>query len=478
MPREFRAAWIATVANVDWPSRPGLPAALQQRELRTMLDRCVALNLNAVILQVRPHGDAIYPSELEPWTAYLSGSQGQAPAPTYDPLAFAIEEAHARGLELHAWFNPFRASHPSDQSPRDRQHFASRYPEHVVRYGKYEWMDPSSDAVHAHAIAVVCDVVRRYDIDGVHMDDYFYPYPIRENGRAVPFPDANRHAAYRQAGGTLELSDWRRDNVNRFVQRLYASVKAIDPGARVGISPFGIWRPGHPASVKGLDAFDAIYADARHWLQQGWVDYLAPQLYWASDAPEQAFEPLLRWWIAQSTDARPIWPGLAAYRMGDASKGFGTHELTRQIRTVRSLSPTVPGFFLFSAKVLIDEAGPAYRDLTGGVLADQTLPPISDGVGATPVGLAASASADAAELWVHVQSGAAAGHRWVVQYENATGWHHAIVPADRSHVRIPHHGAPPVEVWVRALGDAARLGPAARAEVVSLDGPTAPRLTP
>ena len=188
--REFRGVWVATVANIDWPSRPGLPADSQRAELVRMLDLAARMRMNAIVLQVRPAADALYPSELEPWSEYLTGAQGRPPEPLYDPLAFAVEEAHRRGLELHAWFNPYRARHPTAASPAAESHISRTHPEVVKEYGRYLWMDPGEPLVRERTLNVMLDVVRRYDVDGVHIDDYFYPYPERDSsGAVVPFPD-------------------------------------------------------------------------------------------------------------------------------------------------------------------------------------------------------------------------------------------------------------------------------------------------
>lgn len=262
--REFRGVWIATVNNGDWPSRRDLTVDQQKQELLAILDRVASLHLNAVFLQIRPAADAFYASEHEPWSEFLTGAMGKAPEPLYDPLAFAIEESHKRGLELHAWFNPFRGRRPSGEAAarviRDN-------PAHVHDYGRFVWTDPGSDNVQREVLAVVADVVRRYDVDGVHLDDYFYPYPEKDpSGRDVDFPDDATWQAYRAGGGALTREAWRRDNINRFVRDLYRTVKAIKPKVEVGISPFGIWRPGHPRQIRGLDAYARIYATrSRRW---------------------------------------------------------------------------------------------------------------------------------------------------------------------------------------------------------------------
>lgn len=332
--REFRGVWVATVRNIDWPSRPALTADQQRAELVDILDRAAGLGFNAVVLQVRPAADAVYRSDLEPWSVLLTGQQGTDPG--YDPLEFAVMEAHARGLELHAWINPFRAGNAADTAQLAPTHLWNTRRELVRVYGAQLWMDPGEPEAREHSLRVVTDIVRRYDVDAVHMDDYFYPYPVRDSARGgnVPFPDS---ASFARHGGALTLNDWRRQNIDQFVERMYRESHAIKPMVKVGISPFGIWRPGNPPSVAGFDAYDQIYADAKKWLQEGWVDYFTPQLYWAISAPQQSFPALLDWWIGENTRRRHIWPGMASYRAGSrASNGFALTEIAEQIRIVRA----------------------------------------------------------------------------------------------------------------------------------------------
>jgi len=238
-PREFRAAWVATVANIDWPSRKGLSSAEQQAQIRAIVDRAAELGLNALILQVRTSADAFYPSALEPWSEYLTGTQGQAPEPFYDPLALWIELAHARGMELHAWFNPFRARQSAARSAPHASHVSQSQPSWVKTYGDQLWMDPGEPAAAAHTLAVFQDVLQRYDVDGIHIDDYFYPYPVTENAQSkteIDFPDQPAWQRYLDGGGTLERADWRRDNVNRLVERIYTMIRSTKPWVQFGIS--------------------------------------------------------------------------------------------------------------------------------------------------------------------------------------------------------------------------------------------------
>jgi uncharacterized lipoprotein YddW (UPF0748 family) len=334
--REFRAIWLTTVGNTDWPSKPGLSTWDQQRELLAILDRAVALKLNAVIFQVRPGADAFFVSALEPWSVYLTGRQGRAPDPPWDPLAFAVEQAHKRGLELHAWFNPYRAAYTRD-TLNARTHITQTNPSLVRPYGHFVWMDPGDADVRRRSVRAIVDVAKRYDVDGVHIDDYFYPYPENDTaGKKIEFPDSATYARYRASGGALSKDDWRRANVDKLVEELYRGVHAVKPSVRVGVSPFGIWRPGNPPTIKGFDAYDQIYADSKKWLENGWLDYLAPQLYWPIARPDQSFPVLYDWWLSVNPKKRHIWPGLATYRVTENSqRHIPGQEIVDEIDTIR-----------------------------------------------------------------------------------------------------------------------------------------------
>jgi len=362
---EFRGVWVATVYNLDWPSRPGLPATTQKAQLRAILDRAAELNLNAILLQVRPASDALYASRFEPWSEYLSGTAGVSPG--YDPLQFAIAEAHQRGLELHAWVNPFRAAtNASRRLPEN--HVAKKHPEWVRRFGKQLWIDPGNPEARDYVISVITDLAGRYDVDGVHLDDYFYPYPLRP-GQAT-FPDDASWARFGRKSG-MSRADWRRENINDFVRSLYRAVKAAKPKARFGISPFGIWRPGVPAGTNaGLDAYGQLFADARKWLAEGWVDYLAPQLYWSIEPAEQSFPVLLNWWRAQSR-GKPIWPGIATERIGSKRPA---REIVRQIELTRS-GTSAPGHIHWSMKALMRNQGGIDGLLRRGPYSEKADPP-------------------------------------------------------------------------------------------------------
>jgi uncharacterized lipoprotein YddW (UPF0748 family) len=348
--REFRGAWVASVSNIDWPSAKGLPVAQQKRELIAILDRAVQLKLNAVILQVRPACDALYDSKFEPWSEYLTGTMGKAPSPYYDPLEFAVTEAHKRGLELHAWFNPYRARVLGSRSPVSNDHISKTHPELVREYVKYLWLDPGEPGVQQHSLNVIMDVVKRYDVDGIHFDDYFYPYQDRDkSGKILDFPDEPSWQRYKKAGGTLARNDWRRENVNMFIERLYKEIKAEKPWVKFGISPFGIWKPGNPPTIQGLNSYESLYADSRKWLAEGWLDYFAPQLYWNIDQKAQSYPVLLKWWVEQNSKNRHMWPGISTARVGNTRP---PEEIVNQISLTRK-QPGATGNIHWSVKSLM-----------------------------------------------------------------------------------------------------------------------------
>lgn len=336
--REFRAAWIATVANINWPSKPGISTEQQQQEAIALLDFLKDHHFNAVIFQVRPQADALYNSSLEPWSYYLTGTQGKAPSPYYDPLEFWVAEAHKRGLELHVWLNPYRAHHTTGGEISEGS-MVKKMPDAVVKLKEgYWWFDPSKKETQDHGVAVVMDIVKRYDIDGVHFDDYFYPYPSY-NGNA-DFPDSTSYAQYQTGGGKLSRGDWRRESVNTFIHRLYDNIKAEKKNVKFGLSPFGIWRPGYPASVAGFDQYDQLYADAKLWLNKGWIDYFSPQLYWPISRIAQSFPVLLGWWSDENTMNRHLWPGISVSR--DTAAAAVTETLN-EIMISRTMLPKSSG---------------------------------------------------------------------------------------------------------------------------------------
>jgi len=373
-PRELRAVWVATVANIDWPSKPGLSVEEQKKEAIAIIDKTNELNLNAIVFQVRPQADALYKSELEPWSYYLTGEQGKAPEPFYDPLEFWVEEAHSRGLELHVWFNPYRANHPAMKSEISEKSIVKAHPNLVRKLGNkgYYWMDPALKDVQDHSTAVVVDVVKRYDIDGVHFDDYFYPY--KEYNDNKDFPDDKSWEAYKKSGGKLSRDDWRRKAVNTFIKRVYKEIKKAKPHVKFGISPFGIWRPGYPESIAGFDQYAVLYADAKLWFNKGWVDYFTPQIYWHISKIPQSYPVLLGWWEKENTKKRNLWPGLT---IGGGNSKEGSTEVVNQIMVTRGMIPARPGNIFFSMKVLMKADGELSKALLEGPYKNPALIPPS-----------------------------------------------------------------------------------------------------
>jgi len=432
--REFRGVWVATVANIDWPSKKGLSAEDQLKELRAIFDRTVALRMNAVVLQIRPMCDALYKSELEPWSEFLTGICDKDPG--YDPLDFALREAHARGLELHAWFNPYRAHHPSASSPLPDTHLVKKRPDLAKQYGKHYWLNPTHPAVADHTLKVVLDVVRRYDIDGVHMDDYFYPYAEKdEDGRVIPFPDDDTWAAYQKAGGRLSRSDWRRDAVNRFVERLYHDVKKEKNWVKVGISPFGIWRPGHPQGIEGFDQYEGLFADAKKWLNEGWVDYFTPQLYWPIAQEKQSYPKLLAWWAKENTKNRHLWPGNIPSRAHDTKRGWTPIEIADQIRATRAQAGAT-GNIHFSMKPLMRAEGDL-ADAFAKAYPDVALVPPSPWLDDQPPAKpTVEWSAEKKDLWI-TPTGEPV-RLFVVRRQVAGKWETILQPANgENSVRVP-----------------------------------------
>ncbi|MBM3459511.1 MAG: hypothetical protein FJX77_13400 [Armatimonadetes bacterium] len=459
--REFRGVWVATVDNIDWPSRPGLPAERQQAELTALLDRAAALHLNAILFQVRPACDALYPSSLEPWSSYLTGLQGQAPSAPWDPLAFAVEEAHRRGLELHAWFNPFRAVHPSQRGAVSANHISRLQPHLVKRYGRLQWLDPGEPAAQDHSYEVVLDVLRRYDVDGIHFDDYFYPYPERNGGgRTVPFPDEPSWRAYVAAGGALSRDNWRRDNIDRFVQRVYEGIHREKPWVRFGISPFGIWRPGNPAAIRGFDAYAELYADARKWLTNGWVDYFTPQLYWKIDAPQQSYPLLLEWWCEQNTQNRHMWPGNYTSQVG----AWPAAEIANQIRLTRN-ELRAGGNVHFSMKPLLQGRGGLDRVLTDSLYVRPALPPPSPWLDRTPPPAPVMTRGVDPETGARRVTWSCPGAEpiryWIVRTRRGGAWRVAVQPAQSDTLAADDPGLLPDLLVVSAVDRCANEGPAA-----------------
>jgi uncharacterized lipoprotein YddW (UPF0748 family) len=396
----------------------------QQKEAITLLDFLQQHNFNAVILQVRPHADALYKSDLEPWSYYLTGKDGKAPDPYYDPLTFWLEAAHDRGLELHVWLNPYRAHHPKGDSIISDQSIIKTDPE-LVLYLKegYWWMDPTQKKVQDRTTNVVMDLVKRYDIDGVHFDDYFYPYPSYNLNE--DFPDSVSWTTYQNSGGKLSRGDWRRKSVNDLIERIYKEIKAEKKHVKFGLSPFGIWRPGYPESIGGFDQYATLYADAKLWLNKGWIDYFTPQLYWPIKRIAQSFPVLLGWWAKENTKNRHLWPGIS---VGRDTSGRTVDETINQIMITRGMLPKSKGIvhWSISSDVLNTNLRIA---LLAGVYKDGALVPASPWLDKTPPDppmVTSTKLQDSLQInWIHNND--ADVFRWVVYYEYGNTWNYKIL---------------------------------------------------
>ncbi|MCI0384259.1 glycoside hydrolase family 10 protein [Streptomyces sp. CNQ085] len=360
--QRLRGVWVATVANIDWPARPGLAAAEQRRQLLAHLDTAVERRLNTVFFQVRPTADALWPSPYEPWAQYLTGTQGEDPG--WDPLGFAVCEAHRRGLELHAWFNPYRVANHTDPARLADSHPARHHPEWVVAYGGKLYYNPGLPEVRAFVQDAMFDAVERYDIDGMHWDDYFYPYPVA----GEVFDD---DAAYERYGAAFaDRADWRRDNIDRLVREAALRLRRTKPRVRFGISPFAVWRnagtdPEGSDTRAGVETYDDLYADTRKWVRERWIDCIVPQVYWDIGFAAADYAKLVPWWadVVRGTGVE-LHIGEALYKAGDPAQGPAWHdpaELSRHL-TFCGRHPEVRGNAYFSARhVAADPIGAMSR---------------------------------------------------------------------------------------------------------------------
>lgn len=435
--REFRAAWVATVANIDWPSAPGLTVDQQKQEMITLLNRAASLHLNAIIFQVRPAADALYNSPFEPWSSYLSGKMGEPPLPYYDPLEFAIREAHNRGLELHTWFNPYRAGHPANNSPYSPDHISNTNPEFVHQYGNYLWLDPGVPEAKQHTIDVIMDVVERYDIDGVHFDDYFYPYPSYADD--ADFPDSLAWQRANELGNTLSRSDWRRENVNSLIRELSHQIRELKPHVKFGISPFGVWRPGYPQHTTGFDAYEKLYADAKLWINEGWVDYFTPQIYYQMNQVSQPFPIMLNWWNEQNLHQRHIWPGIYTSRLWTADRLWPVEEIKGQIYTARAF-PGVTGATHFSMKTFINNDKNINRILAAGAYANPALIPASPWIKVESLPTPEISVYDFGEFWraSFTIKNSESVKWWVLRTQKNGRWDTTVIPGH--HREISFYG--------------------------------------
>lgn len=345
---EFRGVWVSTVSNIDWPVSGQWDSDKQKADFIHLLNMYKANGLNAVIVQIRPSADAFYPSPYEPWSQWLTGEQGKDPSPYYDPLKFMIEETHKRGMEFHAWLNPYRAVFSTTKSSLASNHITKQHPEWFITYGGKKYFNPGNAEARKFVVDVVHDIVKRYQVDAIHMDDYFYPYPIR----GKEFPD---YRSYQNADTKLNKADWRRSNVDSIIVALHRTIKKVNPKCQFGISPFGIWRnndvdPEGSATRGGSSNYDDLYADILLWLKQGWIDYVAPQLYWEIEHPKAPFLTLLDWW-SNHTYGKNCYIGIGIYKAGSNEFWNDTMQLGRQIEAIRN-TPNIQGMAFYSSKIL------------------------------------------------------------------------------------------------------------------------------
>lgn len=374
---EFRGVWVATVTNIDWPSKKGLNVSQLKKEVQEILNLQQRLGMNSVILQVRPAGDAIFPSKLEPWSVYISGEQGKAPEEIFDPLQYWIDEAHKREIELHAWINPFRAS----LNITDSLHFshpAKNHPEWTIKYGTKLNYDPGLEQVRQHLLSVIKDLIDRYDIDGIHMDDYFYPYPIT----GEIFNDSATYIQQLDFDAPLSIHDWRRKNINIFIESVSNLINEQKPWVRFGVSPFGVWRNQHDDergsdTKAGVTCYDDLYADVLKWTDEGWLDYVAPQVYWSTQDEATNYIKLIKWWNQEVTN-RDVYIGHGIYKINGAQPHWDNpEEVGEQIRLSREL-PNVKGNIFYSHKHFVRDNNQLNKVLSENYFKKKTLtPPMS-----------------------------------------------------------------------------------------------------
>jgi len=474
VPREFRAAWVTPIWDRgfrDWPSASGLSPDSQRAELRAMLDHASAIGLNVLILHVRLAGDAIYPTKYAPWSAYLTGKSGEAPSPSYDPLAYAIEEAHLRGIQLHAWFNPFRAMLPVFAGKAAATHVTRQHPEWIRKYGTQTWIDPGDPAARKYVLETMLDVVKRYDVDGIHIDDYFYPYresrvvtrrvrKKRVRTRVeIPFPDDRTWKKYGRPGGWSNRDAWRRSNIDDFVRALYKGAKAIKPTTLVGISPFGIWRPGSPPGVTGLDSYAEIYADSKRWLAEGWLDYVVPQLYWEVGGTQDRFRLLDAWWRSENPQGRYIFPGLYTSHVYGGSDPWSIGEIATQVTTLRDArvgTTEVVGHVHFRLAALFAD-GDRLANTLSGLYSERAMVPAFPWLGAeAPAAPQVTiVPGDGAAASFTIAAGDSIPVRWwLIQTRGRNGvWTTALRPTGEGKLGVFAFGTnDPGEIAVTAIG--------------------------
>jgi uncharacterized lipoprotein YddW (UPF0748 family) len=372
--RELRGVWVATVENIDWPQKPGEPTAQQQKELLDILDSHQKTGINAIMFQIRPAADAFYAKSREPWSKWLTGRQGLAPNPLYDPLEFAITEAHKRGMELHAWINPYRATKDNNYAQLSPQHITRIKPEWFFIYDGMKLFNPGLPEVREYIVQVVMDIIDNYDVDAIHMDDYFYPYKVA--GQQI-----NDLEAYQKYGsGFTNIDDWRRDNVNTLIKMLNDSIHQHNPRMKFGISPFSIWanksQLADGSETNGSNSYFALYADSRKWVQEGWVDYINPQLYRPIDDKLVPFKTMVDWW-GNNSYGRHVYIGQATYRIIENKlPGFRLPtQIPNQVKYLRA-NPRVQGSVYFSSKSLTGNPLGSTDSLRASYYRYPALPPV------------------------------------------------------------------------------------------------------
>ena len=395
----MRAVWIATVNNIDWPSSPSLSVNDQKKEMTGLLDVFREYNMNTVIFQIRPAADAFYPSDLEPWSQWLTGVQGKAPDPLYDPLEFTISECRKRGLDIHVWLNPYRAVTDTANVVSDT-HITKVHPDWFLTYGKTVYFDPGLPQTRDYVCSVVSDIVRRYDIDGVHMDDYFYPYRIA----GKEFPDDSTFFRYPNGFGPGDKENWRRENVNLIIRQLRDSIKSIKPWVEFDISPFGVWRNIDRDSLgsqtkAGQTNYDDLYADILLWQKEGWIDYIVPQIYWHIGFKVADYEVLSQWWSRNAWGCR-VYVGHAPYRIdrkASAKEWHSSKQIIKQVEMNRTI-PSISGSVYFSARVLPKNPLRLQERLTRKLYRYPALPPTNNRIApvipAQPVGPVITVTSD------------------------------------------------------------------------------------
>jgi uncharacterized lipoprotein YddW (UPF0748 family) len=380
--RQMRAVWIATVGNIDWPSAKNLGTEQQKAEFINLLEQVKQYHMNTIVFQIRPAADAFYPSKLEPWSQWLNGKQGQAPEPFYDPLEFAIRECRKRGIDIHVWLNPYRAIADTSYKGQDANHLTRLHPEWFLYYGTTLYFNPGLQETRDFVSRVVSDIVRRYDIDAIHMDDYFYPYRIKDK----EFPDSATFAKHSRGFSSDKKEDWRRDNVNLIIKQLHDSIHSIKPWVEFGISPFGVWRnldkdPLGSKTKAGQTNYDDLYADILKWQREKWVDYITPQIYWEIGKKVADYKILADWWSYHAYGI-PLYIGQGTFLINKKAKVKSwrtSKEIIKQFK-LNSKYPNIAGSMHFSGKILAKNPLNIKRRLLQGPYRYQSLPPVNNHV--------------------------------------------------------------------------------------------------